>query len=96
MATLESRLSIHESAIFGNLGGAAVILNQETGQYYELDEVGARMWQLLAESGQIRAAYEALLREYDVSEEQLEHDLLSLAEELAANGLVRIAEAQTA
>ena len=92
MATLESRISVPEDVLFRDLSGEAVVLNLETGKYYGLDEVGTRMWALLAQHGQVEPAYRALLDEYDVTEEQLRQDVLSLVDELASHGLLQVDE----
>jgi len=93
MATLESRISVPKDVLFRELSGEAVILNLETGKYYGLDEVGTRMWTLLAQHGHVEPAYRALLDEYDVTEERLQQDLLSLVNELVSHGLLQVDEA---
>ncbi len=93
MSTLASKTTIPKDVVFRDLDGEAVILNLQTGKYYGLDQVGTRMWNLLAQHGQVEAAYRALLDEYDVSEEQLQHDLLDLIDRLAGHGLVQVDEA---
>jgi hypothetical protein len=90
--TLESRVSPCNDVIFKEVGGEAVVLNLETGKYYGLDEVGARMWTLLIEKNQVEAVYRTLVEEFEVSKEQLEQDLLSLVNQLAVNGLLQIDE----
>ena len=92
MATLESRISVPEDVLFRDLSGEAVVLNLETGKYYGLDEVGTRMWSLLTQHGRVEPAYQALLDEYDVAEEQLRQDVLSLVDELASHGLLQVDE----
>lgn len=89
-ATLESRIHVPEDVLFRDLGGEAVILNLKSGKYYGLDEVGARMWALLTQHGQVAPAYQALLDEYDVTAEQLRPDLYRFVDELAAHGLLNI------
>jgi len=84
---------IGPDVLFRDLNGEAVVLNLTTGQYYGLNEVGTRMWALLAEHGQVEAAFQALLEEYDVAGEQLQRDLLGFVDELASHGLVQLAEA---
>jgi len=90
MTTLESRIGVPEDVLLNEVGGEAVILNLETGQYYGLDEVGTRMWALLTQHGQVGTAYGALLHEYDVGEEELQTDLLHLIDELASHGLLQV------
>ncbi len=90
MATLETRISVNKDVLFNDVGGEAVLLNLETGQYYGLDEVGTRMWSLLAGCGQIEPAYRTLLDEYEVTAERLRRDLLGLVDELASHGLLQV------
>ena len=88
MATLESGISIPEDVLFRDVGDEAVVLSLETGRYYGLDEVGTRMWFWLAQHGQVELAYQALLDEYDVTEEQLRQDLLGFSDKLSSHELL--------
>jgi hypothetical protein len=88
--TLESTISVPEDVLFREVEGEAVLLNTASGKYFGLDEVGTRMWTLLAEHGQVEPAYRALLEEYDVAPEQLQQDLLDLVGKLVAHGLIRV------
>ena len=92
MTTLNSTLRVPDEVLFREVGGEAVLLHQETGKYFGLDEVGTRMWLLLTEHGQLSPAYQALLDEYDVAPEQLQHDLLAFVESLASHGLLRVVD----
>jgi len=93
MVTLESRVAVNRDVLFRDLGGEAVLLNLQSGKYYGLDEVGTRMWSLLVQHGKVRQAYDALLAEYDVSEERLQEDLLHFIDELVSHGLLQVDEA---
>ena len=71
-----------------DLDGEAVLLNLDNGQYYGLDEVGFRMYQLLVASNSVGDAYKALLEEYEIAPEQLCADLEALLVDLLKHGLV--------
>lgn len=90
MVALDSMVSLPADVLFRELGGEAVLLNLQTGQYYGLNEVGTRLWMLLAENGDLRAACRALLAEYEVAEDQLLGDVTRLLDELATEGLVTL------
>jgi len=94
MATMESTISIGKDVMFRDLDGEAVILSLSTGKYYGLDELGTRMWSLLAEHGQVGPVYRALLDEYQVSEEQLCRDLLAFIDNLASHDLLHCDQAE--
>ena len=70
------------------LGEDCVMLDLESGTYYGLDPVGARVWQLLGEGATLAQVCDALEREYDAPRATIEADVTRLARELAANGLV--------
>ena len=86
------RVSVPAEVMSTEVEGEAVLLNLEIGQYYSLDEVGTRMWALLAQHGQIEPVVQAMLDEYDAGEGELRQDLVDLVEELAAHGLLRVNE----
>ncbi len=90
MITLETRITIPEQVMYRDLDGEAVILELESGQYFGLDEVGSTMWQRLEEHTQVGAALRALVTEYEVSEEELERDLLEFVGRLAEFKLVEL------
>lgn len=72
------------------VGEDCVMLDLENGIYFGLDPIGARVWQLLGEGKTLEQSCAAMLVEFDVSRERLESDVLRLAGELAAQGLIRV------
>lgn len=73
-----------------DLGGEAAILNVQSGVYYGLDTVGARIWSLIQQPRSVEAVYEALISEYDVEPKRCELDLTALLERLLAEGLIEV------
>ena len=71
-------------------GDEVVILDLKEGTYYELSEVGARIWTLMQQPRSIQAVLDTLIEEYDVAPQQCEEDVLALVEDLARHGLVEI------
>lgn len=71
-----------------DLEGEAVLLNLKNGQYYGLDENSFNMYRILTSSSSVQAAYEALVREYEVEPERLRADLDQFVGHLIENGLV--------
>ncbi|MBI5247975.1 MAG: PqqD family protein [Desulfomonile tiedjei] len=73
-----------------DLDGEAAILNLNTGIYYGLNSVGARIWELLSEPKPVSQILETLLQEYDVDTERCQSDLMRLLEDLAEAGLIEV------
>lgn len=72
-----------------------VILSLKEGVYYELNTVGARVWQLIEKPRSIKSIVDALQDEFDVGAEQCEADVLSLAESLIEEGLAQVVDGPT-
>ncbi len=92
MLSLDARLRIPETVLFTTVEQDAILLNTHTNQYYVLEEVGMRLWELLNQAGGVRGVYQALLDEYEVSSAELERDLLELLGHLMENSLVEMVE----
>jgi len=65
-----------------------VAINIETGNCYGLNPVGSRIWNLIAAPVRIGDVCAALISEYQVQPGTCEQQVLSLLEELRAEGLV--------
>ncbi len=85
------RVSIPDNVLFRELEGESVILDLDSEQYFGLDEVGTRMWQLITEADSIGATIDELVAEYDVEAEVLREDLSELIDTLVDKGLLSIA-----
>jgi hypothetical protein len=88
--TLNQKISVPEDVLVQVLDGESVLLNLQNEQYYGLDDIGTRMWEVLAESQSIEEAYRVLLAEYQVEPQQLQQDLQVLLEKLVEHGLVEL------
>ncbi len=95
MVSVKAKISIPDDVYFQALVDEAVILHTTSGKYFGLDEVGTRMWNLIAEHGALEPVIPILLAEYEVDEERLTQDLVELVDKLADRGLVAVGEEQT-
>ena len=76
--------------LFRLVGDEGVLLNLNTTRYLGLNAVGTRMWTVLAGATSIQAAYDVLLREYEVAPEQLRADLEEFIDQLSGQELIRV------
>ena len=88
--SMDTSFVVPEEVIFRELDGEAIILNLATGIYFGLDEVGTRLWAIVAESGTLRRAADVMVGEYAIDRATLEVDLLELAGQLVERGLVQV------
>jgi hypothetical protein len=65
-----------------------VMVDLEGGEYFALDAVGARMWDLLLSGDTPAQAARTLATEYDAGQEVIVRDCITLADELLERGLL--------
>jgi len=88
--TLVDSVAISEDVVFREIAGEMVLLDLSSGTYFGLNETGARIWNLLQHGQSLRHVFDIAQKEYDVSPDDFERDLLSLIRELCARGLARV------
>jgi hypothetical protein len=76
--------------VSADLAGEAIVLSLRTAMYYGLDQVGARIWELVREPTRVADVRDAIAREYDVDLERCERDVLELLHQLATHGLIEV------
>ena len=74
--------------LFQEVGGETVLLDLASEQYFGLDAVGTRVWQLLNEGLGQGETVDTLLDEYEVERERLEADVRELLASLLDAGLI--------
>lgn len=84
------RVSVPDDVLMRELDGESVILDLASENYYGLDDIGTRIWQLLNSSNTVQEAYDSLLLEYDVEPKRLQQDMQELITQLVAKDLLRI------
>jgi len=85
----DQKISISPDVLFQEISGEAVLLDLVSENYFGLDTVGTRVWQLLNAGSGVADIVETLLREYEVERETLEADVGKLLNELEGAGLVQ-------
>ena len=90
LLTLAARVSPRDGVVFQQLQDEAVLLNLDSGQYFGLDPVGTRIWNLLADGKILSEVVSVIVAEYEVDAARCEGDLLKLLGDLEEQGLVTV------
>lgn len=85
----ETRLVPSDDVLMRALEGEAVLLDLASGTYFGLNDVGARVWELLEGGATVADLRRALHDEFEVEEAVLREDLAALLADLERRGLVR-------
>jgi len=72
--------------------GEVVILDLDEGIYYGINQVGARIWEIIQDPTPIEEIVETITDEYDVPRDECSQDVMSLLQDLKQKNLVVIAE----
>lgn len=70
------------------LAGEAVLLNLSTEEYFSLNEVGSRIWDLMDGQRTVADITDSITTEYDAERADVLEDVLVLLDELAEAGLI--------
>jgi hypothetical protein len=87
---MNTLITANKYQVSSDLKGEAVILHLKSGVYYGLNEVGARIWELLQHPQTVASIRDALLAEYEVDREICERDLLAILQDLKAAELIDV------
>lgn len=90
MNLADSRLIAKDDVHVRSFDGELVILDLARGDYFGVNEVGARLWAGLVSGQTTREVAVDLRGVYEVDDGKLLEDLIALTNELFARGLVRV------
>jgi len=74
------------------VSGETVLLDLNNENYFGLNEVGTRIWQLLQEQNDLEIIYDIMLDEYEVDAKQLRKDFDDIINQLVKSGLIAFKE----
>ena len=84
----ESRLRHRDRVLTQRAAGTMVLLDLEGGEYFALDEVSARVWELCDGERAVRAIVETIGAEYEAPQETIYEDVLAFLEEMLDEDLL--------
>jgi len=88
MITAESRFRRRDRVLVQSVAGKQVLLDLDDGQYYALDEVSGRIWDLCDGTNSVAAVVDAVCRDYDAPAETVEEDVVAFLGEMVEEKLV--------
>jgi len=84
----DARFEVAPSVHARPLHDEVVVLDMAGGEFFSLDEVGARVWERIVAGASIAEVVAALTADYDADAERIERDVLALVGELVTRRLV--------
>lgn len=72
----ETVLQRKPDLLYNEIDGEVVMLSIENSEYYGMDKVGSRIWDLIEKPITLKQLIDKLMEEYEVSEQQCAEDTL--------------------
>jgi len=88
MINLESRPKRMQQVIAQKASNDFLLFNMDDGNYYSLNDIGGRIWELCDGNRSVSQLVVALAAEYDAPAEVLEKDIVELLEGLQTGKLI--------
>jgi Tfp pilus assembly protein PilP len=76
--------------IASDMDGETVMMNVDTGKYYNLGRTGGRIWNLIENPVRVEKLIEKLMESYNVTKEQCEKDVLPFLQKIQQCNLIQI------
>ena len=85
----DTTVSLTDDQVSADVSGEVVVLHLSDGVYFQLNEVGARIWQLIGEQPrQVSELIQAITDEYAVDQSRCEADVMTLLRSMSEKGLI--------
>jgi hypothetical protein len=86
--TLEATVVRSNDVLVSPVDNELVMMDLERGMYYALNAIGADIWARLAQPVAVADLCDQLMQKYEVDRATCQADVLTVLNEMAANGLL--------
>jgi hypothetical protein len=83
------QVEVNKGLVCQEFDGEMVILEMQSGQYFGIDVIGSRIWQMLESKVAPVLMIEKLQEEFEVEPELCRHQVVTFLDELERNKLIR-------
>jgi len=86
--SLDTLVKRSPELVHSDMDGETVMMSIEQSEYYGLDSIGTRIWDLIEEEMNVRDICSALIAEYDVSELQCQQDVIKFLQDMIEHNAI--------
>lgn len=90
----ETTVARTSDMIANRIDGEVVMMSVSGGEYYGMDSIGSRVWELLDRPRKVSELCALLGEEFDVEPEQCGRDVLAFLGELAGKNIIEAVDAR--
>jgi hypothetical protein len=88
--SMDSMVVQTDGNIVSDMDGEKVMLSIESGNYYNLGEIGGEIWDLIKVPVELHKLVSKLLLSYQVGKEECEQQVLAFIQQLNKEGLIKV------
>ncbi len=88
--SFSTRATVPAHVTSRRLDDELVLLNLESENYFGLDAVGTRIWEVISAAPSLEEGFQQLLSEYEVEEAKLRDDMEKLLNQLVGSELIEL------
>lgn len=85
---MSTHYQVASGIVSTEVDGEVTLLDPRSGVYFGLQDVAARVWELLGDRPTLESLVHALTQEFDVPAEVCSQDVRALLDELGTRGLI--------
>lgn len=86
--TLESTFQRNKNIAVAQVGSDVSMLDEDSGMYYILENVAARIWELMEEKISLASIVSTLVLEYDVERDTCQKEVLAFAKKMIDSKMI--------
>lgn len=88
--SMSTQIARNPELLHAAAGDEVMMMNIEGGNYFGLDPIGRRIWELIAEPATIADICARLTSEYDVAPDTCQAEVLTFLTKLADHGIIDV------
>ncbi len=89
---LSDKIRRNEELIFSCLDGNTMLLSIEKDEYYAVNPIGSKIWDLIGSPQDISGICEQLYQEYDIEPEMCKNEVLNFVNQMVEKGVILVLE----
>lgn len=90
--TLKTKFTVDPSVVFNEMDGEIIMMSIANGEFYGINALGSRIWQMLETPKAASEVCDALMPDFDVTREQCEQDVLLFLTRMVEKGVMTVAD----
>lgn len=90
MIELQSVVAVRSDLLWSDVGGEVVIMEVDSGRYFNLDDIGSRIWRQIETPTDVASLCEALQQRHAAPLDKIRSDVIAFLDQMLEKSLIRL------